>query len=120
MQFHEAELEKNHSFLGVYLEPNTLLMDGKNLGYVNIHSRTGPVSWGDVQVEKVSEPQIRFTGLDGDVVSLVMDYELKNKEADEIYEVSESFQVRYAKTRMYLNAYERTADKIFEADGQLV
>ncbi len=120
MQFHEAELEKNHSFLGVYLEPDTSVMDGKNLGYVNIHSRTGPVSWGDMQVEKVSEPQIRFTGLDGDVVSLVMDYELKNKETGEIYEVSESFQVRYAKTRMYLNAYERTADKMFEADGQLV
>ncbi|MBR5509020.1 MAG: hypothetical protein IKV59_03095 [Lachnospiraceae bacterium] len=120
MQFHQAALEKNHSLLGIYLEPDTTLMDGKNLGYVNIHSRTGPVSWGDMQVEKVSEPRIRFTGLDGDVVSLVMDYELRNKETEEIYEVSESFQVRYAKTRMYMNAYERTANKIFEVGDQLV
>lgn len=120
MDFHEAALEKNHTYLGVYLEPDMAIMDGKDLGYVNIYSRTGPVSWGDMQVEKVTEPMIRFTGLDSDVVSLVMDYQLRNTETDEIYNVSEAFQVRYTRSRIYLNAYERTADKVFTVGNQMV
>lgn len=119
-QFHEAAMEKNGDFLKGYLEPNSKLMDGNSLGYVNIHSRTGPVSWGDMQVERISDSRLKFTGIDGDVVSLVLEYQLKNKQTEEIYQVSEAFQIRYSESRMYLNAYERTADRIFTMEGQLV
>lgn len=119
-QFHEAALQKDQTFLSSYLEPNSKLMDGKSLGYVNIHSRTGPVSWGDMQVEQISESQITFTGIEGSDVSLTMEYQLKNTDTEEIYQVSEAFQVRYSESRMYLNAYERKADRIFTTDGQLV
>lgn len=119
-QFHEAALQKNDSFLGGYLEPNSRLMDGKSLGYVNIYSRTGPVGWGDMQVEQVSDSRLTFTGIDGNDVSLVMEYKLKNLQTEEIYQVSEFFQIRYSESRMYLNAYERTADRIFTIGSQLV
>lgn len=118
-QFHEAAMQKNEKFLGDYLEPNSKLMDGKSLGYVNIHSRTGPVTWGDMQVEEVGDRALTFTGIEGDVVSLVLKYRLKNKQTEEIYQVSEAFQIRYSESRMYLNAYERTAERIFTTDGQL-
>lgn len=119
-QFHEACLRKDDDFLGRYLEPNQQLMDGKNLGYVNINSRTGPVSWGDMTVEQVTDAQFRFIGLDGDVVSLAMEYQLRNTETEEKYQVKESFQVRYSSDRIYLNAYERTTDQIFEVGTQMV
>lgn len=119
-RFHEACLQKDDDYLGRYLEPNQQLMDGKNLGYVNINSRTGPVSWGDMKVEQVSDTQYRLTGLDGDVVSLVMEYHLQNMETEETYLVKESFQIRYTSDRIYLNAFERTTDQIFEAGSQLV
>ena len=119
-QFHEAAIQKNEKLLISYLEPNSKLMDGKNLGYVNIYSRSGPVMWGDMSVEQISDSKINFTGIDGDTVSLVMKYRLKNSRTGEIYQVSEAFQIRYSERRMYLNAYERKADCIFTVGGQLV
>lgn len=120
VQFHEAAIQKNENFLVGYLEPNSKLMDGKTLGYVNIHSRTGPVTWGDMQVEETSDRKITFTGVEGDVVSLVLEYQLRNLKTEEVYQVSEAFQIRYSESRMYLNAYERTAERIFTTEGQLV
>lgn len=120
VQFHEAAIQKNENFLVGYLEPNSKLMDGKSLGYVNIHSRTGPVTWGDMQVEEASDRKITFTGIEGDVVSLTLEYQLKNLQTEEVYQVSEAFQIRYSESRMYLNAYERTAERIFTTEGQLV
>ena len=58
-QFHEAAIQKNEKLLISYLEPNSKLMDGKNLGYVNIYSRSGPVMWGDMSVEPGQERSIK-------------------------------------------------------------
>ena len=116
--FHEMALQKN-SELYRYLEVDGS-MDGMNLGYVNIHSNSGPVTWGDMQVERVTEPQIQYTDFYGDKVSLVMEYQLKNMQTEELYQVSEAFCVQYTSTRMYLLAYERTAEHIFAPDRQLV
>lgn len=119
-EFHRMTVEKdtNHTFLQ-YLEPNGS-MDGKTLGYVNIHSRSGPITWGDMPVEQVSEVSLRFTEFDGDVTALVMDYRLENPQNGEQYQVAEAFRVRYTASRMYLLAYERTADHIFTVGKQLV
>lgn len=116
--FHEMTLQKNGD-LYRYLEVDGS-MDGKNLGYVNIHSNSGPVTWGDMQVEQVEEPQIQYTDFHGDKVSLVMEYRLKNIQTEELYQVSEAFCVQYTSGRMYLLAYERTAEHIFAPDRQLV
>lgn len=121
-EFHRVTVEKDteSSYLN-YLEPNGT-MDGKSLGYVNIHSRSGPVTWGDMQVEQITDSMIRFTELDysTDTVSAVLSYQLQNTQTKETYEVEEAVRVRYTSSRMYLLAYERTADKIFEPGGQLV
>lgn len=119
LNFHAMTLEKNHTQLASYLEPNTS-MDGNDLGYVNIHSRTGPVTWGDMLIERISDIGIRFTGLDGDTISLEFSYQVKNTETEEIYNVVEAFRTRYTSVRMYLLAYERKMERVFEAGKQLV
>lgn len=120
LEFHDMTVNKetDHAYLS-YLEPNST-MDGKNLGYVNIHSRSGPITWGDMPIEQVSDTELTFTEFDGDVTSLVLDYQVRNTQTDETYQVSEAFRVRYTTTRMYLLAYERTADRIFTVDRQIV
>lgn len=120
-EFHRITIDKDmdHPYLSK-LETDSRIMDGSSLGYVNIYSNTGPVTWGDAPMEQETEPQITFTGLEADNVSLVMRYRLKNTDTNELYEVSEAFQVRYTEQRMYLNAYERRADRIFTVERQLV
>ncbi len=119
-QFHEAAFQKdtNHELLRK-LEPDGST-DGNNLGYVNIHSYPRSVVWGEMPVAQVSEEQLRFTDIRGDMVSLVMEYEMVNTQTRERYQVSEAFCIQYTQTQMYLQNYERTTDRIFEAEGQLV
>lgn len=119
-QFHEVTLLKDTSHeLLRKLEPDGST-DGNNLGYVNIHSYPRSVIWGEMPVAQVSGEQIRFTDIRGDIVSLVMDYEMENTQTKERYQVSEAFCIQYTQNQMYLQNYERTADRIFTAEGQLV
>ncbi len=119
-EFHEMAIQKqtDHTYLQ-YLEPNST-MDGSSLGYVNIHSRSGPITWGDMPVKQTTESKLTFTGFDGDVTALVMEYQVKDAQTKEVYQVSESFRVRYTSSRMYLLAYERMADQVFTVGRQIV
>lgn len=119
-QFHEAAFQKdtNQEILRK-LEPDGS-MDGRNYGYVNIHSYPRAVIFGDMPVEQVTEGQIHFTDIRGNIVSLVMEYQVRNTDTRELYEVSEAFCIQYTQSRMYLQNYERTMDRIFDAGSQLV
>lgn len=119
-EFHDMTVNKEteHAYLS-YLEPDST-MDGKSLGYVNIHSRSGPITWGDMPIEQVSDTELTFTEFDEDVTALVLDYQVQNTQTEEIYQVSEAFRIRYTASRMYLLAYERTADRVFTVGRQLV
>ena len=118
-EFHQVTVEKqtDSSYLS-YLEPNGT-MDGKSLGYVNIHSRSGPVTWGDMPVSQTTDTKVQFTDVTSDVASMILKYEIENTDTSETYQVEESVRVRYTASRMYLLAYERTAEKIFDPGKQL-
>lgn len=118
-EFHQVTVEKqtDSSYLS-YLEPNGT-MDGKSLGYVNIHSRSGPVTWGDMPVSQTTDTKVQFTDVTSDVASMILAYEIENTDTKETYQVEESVRVRYTASRMYLLAYERTAEKIFDPGKQL-
>lgn len=118
-EFHQVTVEKqtDSSYLS-YLEPNGT-MDGKSLGYVNIHSRSGPVTWGDMPVSQTTDTKVQFTDVTSDVASMILTYEIENTDTKETYQVEESVRVRYTASRMYLLAYERTAEKIFDPGKQL-
>lgn len=118
-EFHQVTVEKqtDSSYLS-YLEPNGT-MDGKSLGYVNIHSRSGPVTWGDMPVSQTTDTKVQFTDVTSDVASMILAYEIENTDTKETYQVEESVRVRYTSSRMYLLAYERTAEKIFDPGKQL-
>ena len=47
LEFHNRILQKDMDYILPYLESDSS-MDGSSLGYVNIHSRTGPMTWGDM------------------------------------------------------------------------
>ncbi len=118
--FHEATFQKDtDQELLRKLEPDGT-MDGKNLGRVNIHSYPRAVVYGEMPVEQVTEEQIHFTDIRGNVVSLVMEYQIRNTDTGELYQVSEAFCVQYTQSRMYLQDYERTMDRIFHVGSQLV
>jgi len=119
LEFHNIAMQKDtgHAYFKK-LEPNGT-MDGKNLGYVNIHSRSGPVTWGDMPVKQLDEPSLTFLNMRSDTVALRLDYQIQNTQTKETYQVREAFLLRYTSSTIYLNAYERTTDRIFSVGRQL-
>ncbi len=120
LEFHRMTIakEREHQYLN-YLEPNSS-MDGSSLGYVNIHSRSGPITWGDMQIAQITDTKINFTELEADIASLEMKYQVENQDTGEVYEVREDIRMRYTSARMYLLAYERRADRILTVGKQLL
>ncbi len=127
-----------------YMESNA---DGDNssFGHVDIHSSFKQVTWGELEVEQETRPQITIQELAEQTGSFWLEYFVstpKEKPADgeketedsgekdageavrrdgnkNYYRVKEFFRVRYTADRMYLLDYERSMDQIFEASGQV-
>lgn len=118
--FHEATFQKDtNQELLKRLEPDSG-MDRKDFGYVNIHSYPRTVVWGEMQVERLTKPRVRFTDFRGNIVSLVMEYRMQDRDTKDLYQVTEAYCIQYTQSRMYLQNYERTADRIFQVGNQIV
>lgn len=103
-----------------YLESNS---DGDNttLGKVTIHSSFHQVTWGDLQIERISEPKVTVKELASQTGSILLNYYVSVKEGTKInyYTVEEFFRVRYTSERIYLLDYERTMNQIFDETGDV-
>lgn len=105
-----------------YLEPKSSA-DNTNLAKVNLNSSFTNVTWGDLEVSRVTTPIVTIKELLGDVGCYELCYKVKAIGAGDIvqyYNVTEYFRVRQGVNVMYLYVYERTMEQIFECDNQSV
>lgn len=104
-----------------YLESNS---EGDNTTFsrVNIHSSFSQVTWGDLNVSRYSDPVVYVTDLHGQTGSYELKYRVMVKEGTlgRIYNVTESFRVRYTTDRMYLLNYERRMNYVFDSGSYAV
>lgn len=103
-----------------YLESNAE-GDNTTFGKVTIHSSFNQVTWGDLAVERVSEPQITIKELSSQTGSFVLNYYVSTKNENDVcyYAIEEFYRVRYTSERMYLLDYERTMNQIFNEKGDV-
>ncbi len=105
-----------------YLEIDTS-SDNTNLAKVDIHSRSTTVTWGNLSVERVTEPIVSIVELTDDMGSYQLKYKVRAKndyDTYQYYNVTEFFTVRTSSGSIYLFAYERTAEQIFDPTNQNV
>lgn len=97
-----------------YLESNAE-GDNTTFGRVTIHSSFNQVTWGDLDVKKVSSPEITIKDLGAETGNFVMEYYVSMPYGSETnyYRVKEYYRIRYTAERIYLLDYERTMDQIF-------
>ena len=101
-----------------YLESNSE-GDNTTFGKVTIHSSFHQVTWGDLEVERISSPKITIKELAAQTGSFSLKYYVtigQGKDAD-YYSVEEFYRVRYTADRMYLLDYERTMNQMFDETG---
>ncbi|MBR4173776.1 MAG: hypothetical protein IKR56_00375 [Lachnospiraceae bacterium] len=112
--FHEKTFDKAAAAsLATYLESNE---EGDNSTYqkVNIHSSFYQVTWGDLNIENVSEAQIQICDMDTTLSTMRLDYYVDIAGANpERYLVKELFRIRHTPERIYLLDYDRTMNQIF-------
>ena len=120
-QFHENTLHKEQvSEIAPYMEPDKS-QDNSTLAYVNIHSTAKQVAWDELQVTRITEPDIYITYLQDNYGAYTLDYYVASDVGDvrEHYHVVENFLVSTYGDKIYLLDYERTADHIFDYNGDV-
>lgn len=103
--------------LPTYLESNSQ-GDNSSFHKVDIHSSLDQVTWGNLEVSKVMEPEATLKEIDQDTAIITLDYYVTVPEGNEdiYYRVSEYFRMRLGTERMYLLDYSRTMDQVFDVE----
>lgn len=95
--------------------------DNTNLADVDIHSSFNNLTWGNLKVERVSEPIISITEISGDTSCFQLKYKVRAKnefDTYQYYNITEFFRVRLGINATYLYVYDRTAQQIFDPTEQ--
>lgn len=121
MDFHERTFHKEEAAeLTKYLESNS---EGDNTTFhkVTIHSSFNQVTWGNLTVNKVTEPAVSILELTGQTGSFRMEYLASVREGrrNNYYRVREFYRIRYTPDRMYLLDYERGMSQIFDEEANI-
>lgn len=118
LDFSEKTFDKEQAKeLTKYLESDS---EGDNTTYsrVTIHSSFQQITWGELKVSRVTEPEVYIRELAPQTGTIELRYMVSvpvpgSKETG-FCNVTESFRVRQGSERMYLLDYERTMNQIFD------
>ena len=119
--FHERTFNKEEAAdLTKYLESNS---EGDNTTFhrVTIHSSFAQVTWGDLKVNRVTEPDIIIQELAEQTGSFGIEYLASVREGKNTnyYRVNEFYRIRYTPDRMYLLDFEREMSQIFDEEADI-
>ncbi len=115
--FNDATFDKYTASneLPTYLESNA---EGNNTTFhkVNIHSSLNQVTWGNLPVERVTEPVAMIRDIESDIANIEVQYfaVITENEKDIFYAIEEYYRIRQGEERFYLLDYERTMEQIFD------
>ncbi|NLL76273.1 MAG: hypothetical protein GX235_03375 [Clostridiales bacterium] len=116
LDFHRKTFDKEAAKdLTKYLESNS---DGDNTTFskVTIHSSFNQVTWGDLTVNKMTEPDITIKEMASQTGALELNYiaSIDDGKRTNLYHIKEFYRIRYTSDRIYLLDYERTMKQIFD------
>lgn len=119
--FHTRTFDKEAAKeLTKYLESNA---EGDNTTYakVDIHSSFNQITWGELQVEKVTEPVMDIKEIAEQTGSFQMNYIVSTKEGKgkNYYNIEEYYRVRYTTDRIYLLDFERKMGQILDEGADI-
>lgn len=115
--FNDATFDKYTASneLPTYLESNS---EGNNTTFhkVNIHSSLNQVTWGNLPVERVTEPVAMIRDIESSIANIEVQYfaVITENEKDIFYAIEEYYRIRQGEERFYLLDYERTMEQIFD------
>ncbi len=119
--FHEKTFDKEKAKeLVSYLESNSK-GDNTTLSKVDIHCSLSQVTWGNLQITKLTEPDINIQEIEKQTASIRVNYIVQSVKGKNKYRynVSEYYRIRYTTDRVYLLDFERTMNQIFDTTADV-
>lgn len=119
--FHDKTFDEERAKdLVTYLEPNSK-GDNTTLSHVDIHCSLKQITWADLNVKQISQPQIIISEIESQTASIRMHFRVQTKEGKKTdqYNVVEFFRIRYTPDRTYLLDYERSMNQIFDPEADV-
>ena len=110
--------EKAATFLVNYIQPDPD-SNSTDYSYTDIHSKYSMLTYGSMEVSRISEPVLRIQELEPTQASLSLSYMIQMPDGERIRRcmVREFFCVRYRSEKVYLLDYYRTIDEIFNVES---
>lgn len=111
--FSKKKMENYKSYLEVGESDDT------TLAYVDIKSSADNITWGSLKPKVVSSAVPMFTEYTRETAAVVYQYYVKantGRDTDDLYFVNEFIRIRYANGRMYLLAYQRTMEEVYNSN----
>lgn len=95
--------------------------DNTNLADVDLTSSFNNLTWGNLVVERVSEPVVSITEITGDTSCFLLKYKVRAKNTYDTYQyynVTEFFRVKIGINTTYMYVYDRTVEQLFDPTTQ--
>ena len=119
--FHEKTFDKEKAKeLVSYLESNSK-GDNTTLSKVDIHCSLNQITWGNLKITKITEPDIIIQEIEKQTASIRINYVVQSVKGEDKYRynISEYYRIRYTTDRIYLLDYERTMNQIFDTSADV-
>lgn len=119
--FHEKTFDREAAKdLIKYLESNSQ-GDNSTFHKVDIHSSFNQITWGELDVRRITEPAVNLMELAAQTASMELHYLVATSsgKSQVFYLVEELYRIRYTPERVYLLEFERTMDQIPAVKGDI-
>lgn len=119
--FHEKTFDREAAKdLIKYLESNSQ-GDNSTFHKVDIHSSFNQITWGELDVRRMTEPAVNLMELAAQTASMELHYlaATGSGKSQVFYLVEELYRIRYTPERVYLLEFERTMDQIPAVKGDI-
>lgn len=109
------------SDLTAYLETDAAA-DNSSLGTVTLKNSFDQITWGSLEMEKVSAVEAELEEMQGIMATLRLSYvaaRIENGEPAEYYDITEDFTMKWNAQRIYMMDYNRTMNQVFDGGADL-
>lgn len=111
------------SAVSAAVEPDETTDAEQTLAYMDIHDSVDQLTWGNLNPQIYYKPTPKIKEINQNTATLTLDYRIAAVNEDgitEVYNVHESYRVRYTDTRIFLLNLERTTDEIFNPENNVL
>ena len=113
----------NLTSVGAAVEPDETTDAEQTLSFMDIHDSVNQLTWANLQPQIYYKPTPRITEINENTATLTMEYRIASVNGDgvtEVFNVRESYRVRYTDSRVFLLDFERTTGEIFNPENHVL